>query len=279
MDTSRRRRPVIISVTEILGALIILGAVLLLIVRYIIHRRQRSEEDDEDLAASIEKLKKELQQSADTIIKRLGSHVTKLEGLLREADDRRVRLETRVADAQRLEWALRQRIEELERRLRDTGQPMPTPLVPPTESIPVAAVPPMPSQEVRRTDGDEFAAVLHQSILREQARAIAEPPHTYVQQQTYAPPQQPPVMQRSGRQELSPQRSAIPVPQPARSVAPPPAPQTALREDEEEPVREDESIIKARALLRAGRTIEQVARETGVEIGALRLMKQMTQKD
>ena len=279
MDTSRRRRPVIISVTEILGALIILGAVLLLIVRYIIHRRQRSEEDDEDLAASIEKLKKELQQSADTIIKRLGSHVTKLEGLLREADDRRVRLETRVADAQRLEWALRQRIEELERRLRDTGQPMPTPLVPPTESIPVAAVPPMPSQEVRRTDGDEFAAVLHQSILREQARAIAEPPHTYVQQQTYAPPQQPSVMQRSGRQELSPQRSAIPVPQPARPVAPPPAPQTALREDEEEPVREDESIIKARALLRAGRTIEQVARETGVEIGALRLMKQMTQKD
>jgi len=51
------------------------------------------------------------------------------------------------------------------------------------------------------------------------------------------------------------------------------------RVEEEQPVREDESIIKARALLRAGRTIEQVARETGVEIGALRLMKQMTQRD
>jgi len=42
---------------------------------------------------------------------------------------------------------------------------------------------------------------------------------------------------------------------------------------------EDEAIGKARALLRAGRTIEQVARETGVEIGALRLMKQMTARD
>ena len=44
-------------------------------------------------------------------------------------------------------------------------------------------------------------------------------------------------------------------------------------------VQEDEALIKARALLRAGRSIEQVARETGVEIGALRLMKQMTQRD
>lgn len=268
--------------TEILGALIILGAVLLLIVRYIIHRRQRSEEDDEDLAASIEKLKKELQQSADTIIKRLGSHVTKLEGLLREADDRRVRLETRVADAQRLEWALRQRIEELERRLRDTGQPMPTPAVHPAESLPVATAPPMSSQEVRRTDGDEFAAVLHQSILREQARAAAEPSNTYVQPQTYAPQQQPAAMRSTVRQEMPQQRSTIPVP-PASTARPAvpasPSPQLVPTEETDEPVREDETIIKARALLRAGRTIEQVARETGVEIGALRLMKQMTQRD
>jgi len=45
---------------------------------------------ERDLLLDVEKLKKELQQSADTIIKRLGSHVTKLEGLLREADDRRL---------------------------------------------------------------------------------------------------------------------------------------------------------------------------------------------
>lgn len=266
--------------TEILGALIILGAVLLLIVRYIIHRRQRSDEADEDLAESIEKLKKELQQSADTIIKRLGSHVTKLEGLLREADDRRVRLETRVADAQRLEWALRQRIEELERRLSDLGQTPPvSPGVRAAEPTQTAA-PVAPVQEARRTDGDEFAAVLHQSIMREQARAAAEPTR-----QIYAPPSAQPGRQvqeplrapsAAHGQPVRTQSAAMPVHPPAIPVAPAPP---AVPESEAEPVREDEAIIKARALLRAGRTIEQVARETGVEIGALRLMQQMTQRD
>ncbi|AOH48480.1 hypothetical protein BCS37_08510 [Selenomonas sp. oral taxon 920] len=251
---------------------------MLLIVRYVLHRRQRSDEADEDLAESIEKLKKELQQSADTIIKRLGSHVTKLEGLLREADDRCVRLETRVADGQRLEWALRQRIEELERRLRDLGQ---TPPAPPVMRSPEPVPPMVPVQEARRTDGDEFAAVLHQSILREHARAAAEPAA-----QSFVPP---PPTARAAVQSEHPQTPA-PVLQPVRSQsaaampAPPPRvpspPQPPMMtEAEAEPAQEDEAIIKARALLRAGRTIEQVARETGVEIGALRLMKQMTQRD
>lgn len=267
--------------TEILGALIILGAVLLLIVRYIIHRRQRSEEEDEDLATSIEKLKKELQQSADTIIKRLGSHVTKLEGLLREADDRRVRLETRVADAQRLEWALRQRIEELERRLRDMGQPLSSAPVAVREGQPV----PLPVTEARRTDGDEFAAVLHQSILREQERTSAAPV-----QQVYVQTPQPGSMVQEMQPSLVRRRAGMPqervqphYPQAHGTTTampvPPPAHPMERPAAEEQPVREDETIIKARALLRAGRTIEQVARETGVEIGALRLMKQMTQRD
>lgn len=267
--------------TEILGALIILGAVLLLIVRYIIQRRQHSEEDDEDLAASIEKLKKELQQSADTIIKRLGSHVTKLEGLLRETDDRRVQLESRVAEAQRLEWALRQRIEELERRLRDMGQPLPAAPAPTQVS---SAGTMAQTSEARRTDGDEFAAVLHQSILREQARVAGTQPQTYApplraaMPQGIAPPPrraaapaQTPVRQdmpQGGQRPV--QGIPAPSPQPVRPSAPPHV---------EEPVREDESLVKARALLRAGRSIEEVARETGVEIGALRLMKQMTKRD
>ena len=242
-------------------------------MRYVLHRRQRSDEADEDLAESIEKL-----------IKRLGSHVTKLEGLLREADDRRVRLETRVADAQRLEWALRQRIEELERRLRDLGQTASVPAAP--KAIPAVETPasPMPQvQEARRTDGDEFAAVLHASILREQARAVAEPPAqpytTGAAPQVYVPP--------APRAALPQERPAPPPPThgqpmplqrtqlPDTAVPPPPAPPI----EPEAPAKEDEAIIKARALLRAGRTIEQVARETGVEIGALRLMKQMTQRD
>ena len=249
---------------------------MLLIVRYIIHRRQHSEEEDEDLAASIDKLKKELQQSADTIIKRLGSHVTKLEGLLREADDRRIRLETRVADAQRLEWALRQRVEELEQRLRSLGA-APTPSSP---AASVQAAPPVQPaahttspQEVRRTDGEDFAAVLHASILREQMRGAA---HEHVPQT--APSQTQPT---NTLLEASAQGSVLRADAAAAqgSVLTEAEEAQPLSEEPASPPREDEAIIKARALLRAGRTIEQVARETGVEIGALRLMKQMTQRD
>ena len=265
--------------TEILGALIILGAVLLLIVRYIIQRRQHSDEEDEDLAASIEKLKKELQQSADTIIKRLGSHVTKLEGLLREADERRVLLETRVADAQRLEWSLRQRIEELERRLRDIGQPMPAARAASAVSQVNGGAGRPQTAEARRTDGDEFAAVLHQSILREQARAAGTPSQTYAPPQQLSASPQPPASRAATPPEMPlPQQRMAPVPAPVRHAVPP-SPQPRVTEEVEEPTHEDESIIKARALLRAGRTVEQVARETGVEIGALRLMKQMAQRD
>ena len=243
-------------------------------MRYIIHRRQRSEEDDEELAESIEKLKKELRQSADTIIKRLGTHVTKLEGLLREADQRCTQLETRVADAQRIEWALQQRIEELERRLRDLGGTVPPAAYTASRA---GTVPPMPPSvqltEAQRTDGDAFAAVLHQSILREQMRSTAPAampaaPHP---QQTMQPAMQ-----------VQPQARPVAPPPPVPQQTPVPAPreEDGMPEEEMQPAaQEDESMGKARALLRAGRTIEQVARETGVEIGALRLMKQMTQKD
>ncbi len=250
-------------------------------MRYIIHRRQRSEEDDEELAESIEKLKKELRQSADTIIKRLGTHVTKLEGLLREADQRCTQLETRVADAQRLEWALQQRIEELERRLRDLGGTVPPAAYTASRA---GAVPPMPPSvqptEAQRTDGDAFAAVLHQSILREQMRStapVAMPaaPHP---QQAMQPAMQ--VQPQARPVAPPPPVPQPPAPMPQQTPVPAPREEDGMPEEEVQPAaQEDESINKARALLRAGRTIEQVARETGVEIGALRLMKQMTQKD
>ena len=250
-------------------------------MRYIIHRRQRSEEDDEELAESIEKLKKELRQSADTIIKRLGTHVTKLEGLLREADQRCTQLETRVADAQRLEWALQQRIEELERRLRDLGGTVPPAAYTASRA---GTVPPMPPSvqptEAQRTDGDAFAAVLHQSILREQMRSTvpaAMPAAPHPQQGTQPVMQVQPQMRSVAPPPPVPQP---PAPMPQQTPVPAPREEDGMPEEEVQPAaQEDESINKARALLRAGRTIEQVARETGVEIGALRLMKQMTQKD
>ena len=145
-------------------------------------------------------------------------------------------------------------------------------------------VPPMPPSvqptEAQRTDGDAFAAVLHQSILREQMRSTAPaamPAAPHPQQVMQ------PVMQV--QPQVRPVAPPPPVPQPPAPMpqqTPVPAPreEDGMLEEEVQPAaQEDESINKARALLRAGRTIGQVARETGVEIGALRLMKQMTQKD
>jgi len=133
------------------------------------------------------------------------------------------------------------------------------------------------AEQTRRMDGDEFAAVLHASILREQTRSgvHGRMPQT-VSPQTQTAAVQPnlsaaPVSRRDAEPVL---RQEAPAPISVQTTAPPP-----VAEDAEPPAREDESIIKARALLRAGRTIEQVARETGVEMGALRLMKQMTQRD
>ena len=163
--------------------------------------------------------------------------MTKLEGLLREADDRRVRLETRVADAQKLEWALRQRIEELERRLRDLGQPAPAPPTPVQERT--AAPAPAPPAPMPAEPG-----------LTEMPPAPPAPERAAVQPPVTDMPAAPPVLQ------------------------PEPAGNPELPEEVE-----DDPFGRARTLLRAGRSIEQVARETGVEIGALRLMKQMAQRD
>ena len=265
-----------------MGALIILGAVLLLIVRYIIHRRQGGEEDVQELAASMDTLKRELQQSADTIIKRLGTHVTKLERLLREAEDQRTRLDTRVADAQRMEWAMRARMEELERRMRDLDalytpalhQPVgvsPTSSMRPAEHI---AITPqeaealraerqstLHAQDAHRIDGDDFAAVLHQSIMRENLNevSLAAAQQPSEQREALSSHTQPP--ESYDRAEI-----LLPEAENADSAA----------EDAE---AEREQILRARALLRDGHTVEEVARETGVEIGALRLMQQMNKRD
>lgn len=249
-------------------------------MRYIIHRRQGGEEDVQEIAASMDTLKRELQQSADTIIKRLGLHVTKLERLLREAEEQRARLDTRVADAQRMEWAMRARMEELERRMRDLdalyaaashqpagGTSLPVPPVRTAEHI---AITPqeaealraerqstLHAQDAHRIDGDDFAAVLHQSIMRENLNEVS-----------FAAAQQPNVLDEALSAYAQPPKTQGTEVLPSLEAA-----------EDASGEAEREQILRARALLRDGRTVEEVARETGVEIGALRLMQQMNKRD
>ncbi len=69
--------------TEILGFIIILGAVIVLLARQHFYK---SEDDPEVLEAATGRLRYELEQSADEIINRMTEHVDRLERMLREAD-------------------------------------------------------------------------------------------------------------------------------------------------------------------------------------------------
>ncbi len=69
--------------TEILGFIIILGAVIVLLAR---QHLNKSEDDPEVLEAATGRLRYELEQSADEIINRMTEHVDRLERMLREAD-------------------------------------------------------------------------------------------------------------------------------------------------------------------------------------------------
>ena len=69
--------------TEILGFIIVLGAVIVLLAR---QHLNKSEDDPEVLEAATGRLRYELEQSADEIINRMTEHVDRLERMLREAD-------------------------------------------------------------------------------------------------------------------------------------------------------------------------------------------------
>jgi len=93
--------------TEILGFIIIVGAVIVLLAR---RQMQKADEDVEALEVSADRLRRELEQSADEIIGRMAGHIDHLEKLLREADYKTDILERRIGEAESL------RLEEPSRR-------------------------------------------------------------------------------------------------------------------------------------------------------------------
>ncbi|MGM9580674.1 MAG: hypothetical protein ACI3U2_05530 [Anaerovibrio sp.] len=86
--------------TEILGFIIIAGAVIVLVAR---HQLSRAEDDPEVLEAATGRLRYELEQSADEIISRMTEHVDRLERLLREADYKAEVLQERIRQLEALQ--------------------------------------------------------------------------------------------------------------------------------------------------------------------------------
>lgn len=88
--------------TEILGFIIIVGAVIVLAAR---HHLNRAEDDPEVLEAATGRLRYELEQSADEIISRMTEHVDRLERLLREADYKAGVLQERISRLEAMQRA------------------------------------------------------------------------------------------------------------------------------------------------------------------------------
>lgn len=85
--------------TELLGLIIITGSILAFALKY--HQRQR--EDAKELTMSAKKLQKELEQSADNIIRRMEANIHYLEELLLEAEKQTSELERQLKIASYLE--------------------------------------------------------------------------------------------------------------------------------------------------------------------------------
>ena len=106
-------------ITEILGFLIIAGTILVLVVSRRMHPVEKL--DVREVEDSAERLRYELEQSADEIISRMGTHMDRLEQLIAEADRRIEALDARAAARKREEEVPeRADVENFSRLLRET---------------------------------------------------------------------------------------------------------------------------------------------------------------
>ena len=155
-------------VTEILGLLIIVGALLVFAVRYMNSRQEQPALEQQEIQQSTAHLKEELERSGDAIIARLGSHVSHLEELIREADAKNALLDARISESRRLDAEIAQHLDELKLVLEQAKARQRS-----LAALPAEAAHGQP--ERIRVDAQDFAAVLQSSIEREPA-SIYEPP-------------------------------------------------------------------------------------------------------
>lgn len=249
-------------VVEVMGLLIVAGAVLVLFVRYQGRKRQQPVLEQKDVEDSTERLRQELERSGDAIIQRIGSHVDRLERMVRETDEKEDLLARRIAELQGLRQGIQQQLAEgrlLQQRLaeqyqqnqqlyqqmsaRQAAMAQQRPAVP--VEVPLAWTQP---PEVQRRPAEEpppsFSQILHDSM----ERGAQEDPQI---QDVYEPS---PEARRMAQQAEAPKEAPGNAEEPGSNAA-----------------------NRARAFLMEGYSIEDVSRETGMGRGAIELLQQMVQ--
>lgn len=266
-------------VTEILGLMILAGALLVLAVRYITKHQQRPVEEQQEMQQSTVRLKEELERSGDAIVERLGSHVTHLEELIREADAKNALLDAKISESRRLEAEISQSADELHLLLEQARAVQ--------RQLSAQAGP-------VRVDARDFASVLQSSIERDPVYPAAPPP---VQANAHKRPSAPPAAAAPLPSKpaqpprkpkyIKPEEKQVPLPPHSAQQAEGLAEAMTRRMTETELPEQDDSgmqpgepnpgttAAKARALLMSGYSIEDVAKDTGLGKRAVELIKQM----
>lgn len=261
-------------VTEYLGFLIIIGALLVFGARWWSRRQPDEAQDMDEMRTSTDQLKAELARSADAVVSRMGSHIKHLEELIRQAEERNIRLEAQLDESHRVGSELQQRSDLLQRQilearqvlqelsLRQTMPVMPTSM-PVMQPAPLSAA--SAQMPVERVDATDFAAVLQQSIVRDEQGAQLPASLDSLQPLVSA-------QQAAGLAEAMTHRPEPQINEAELVQEPVAAPTT---ESEDEPP----NATKARALLLSGYSVEETARETGIGRGAIELLQEMSRRE
>lgn len=174
---------------------------------------------------------------------------------------------------------------------REPVAPAPSPAPQPQTEPPQANAPeaqqPMPdTSTMERQDAIDFATVLQESIERDAQTANGEANEAAAgAPQEPAPepaPAEAPAVQQIAEQEPQPEElpeaeyRILPEEQEGAPDAAGPAEEDT---EEEKPPAEATVADRARALLLSGESIEEVSRETGMGIGALELLREMSRRE
>ncbi len=242
----------------------------MLVVRYVSQRQKGV--DTEELRVSTEQLKAELTRSADAVIARMSKHIQHLESLLRQADERNVRLEAGIDEYKRIAQELENRSAALHQELSEARSTIAElkacqssvqsqAVVPPTQ---MPTVNPVPFVQ-QRVDAQDFATVLKNSMERDeeenrslnaqQAAGLAEAMNRKPEEQEELMADEPEALAETEKEALGSKRAQVP----EKAISP--------------------NAAKAKALLRSGYTVEETARETGMGRGAIELLREMNKHD
>lgn len=255
-----------ILMTYLMALLILVGAALVGLSKFLQWRKQlpyRQKEEQEDIERSTLQFKQELERSGSEIIGRLGEHVERLEALIREADRRADTLDHRLTELHTLSQSLDAQTEELRaaeqeaRREQQFVSQLMGELRAAAAGAATARGAALPAP-VERVDADDFTSVLRHSIARDEERQLEgrTAPATY----------------RASSEAIQ-QAAHL-----AQAVHPKEAEDTTAPQGEESVQDTSASAAHVRALLLAGWSPADVARETGVGRGAIELMQEMMRR-